>query len=290
VPENVLPQPTTHHPQPTKVAFFGSPQFAVPILKSLQTAFSIPVVVTQPPKPLGRHKKITATPVAELAESYGIPILAPAKLSEPQFRKDLEPIAVDVAVVAAYGKILPRWLLDWPSRGMINVHGSILPAYRGASPIAAAIADGCSETGITFMQMSEGMDEGDVLRIYKTEISEHDTTLTVTEKLSLLAATHIADVVQDYLTGLTTSQPQPTTEVSYTYTLKAADGRIDLNNPPANLPDLIRAYYPWPGVWTEWRGKRIKFLPEGQLQMEGKRPVSLADFRRGYPEFPDIII
>lgn len=243
-------------------------------------------MVSQPAKAIGRHRQLQATPVTQAAAALGLATLTPTKLSEPDFKAAVAAIDVTVAVVAAYGKIIPAWLLQWPAKGMINVHGSLLPAYRGASPIATAIANGDEQTGITMMLMNEKMDEGDILQKFETTITDSDTTSTLTQKLSELAASHIAETVEQFVAGALKPVPQPTKNVSYTKLLTSEDGRIDFESPPDNLGNLIRAFYPWPGVWGMWDGKRVKLLPDGMVQMEGKTPVSLADFRRGHPDFP----
>jgi methionyl-tRNA formyltransferase len=282
-----MSQPTL---PPSQISFFGSPIFAVPILERLAENFAIKLVISQPSKKTGSSQRIQSTAVAAKAETLGLPLATPAKLSDPDFRELIEAIQVDVAVVAAYGKILPKWLLDWPRLGMINVHGSLLPAYRGASPIAAAIADQQDQTGITMMQMDVGMDEGPILKQFICPITPGDTTASLSDKLSRLAADQIVDTVQEYVAGRLSSRPQPPAGVSYTKLLTTADGRVDLDDLPSTIEALCRAYYPWPGVWTIWQGKRLKLLPGNMVQLEGKRPTSIADFRRGHPTFPTTVL
>jgi methionyl-tRNA formyltransferase len=266
------------------LAFIGSPQFAVPILEALTEEFELKVVISQPDKAVGRHRIMQPTAVAARAVELGLPVLKPAKLTH-ELQATLQAFKVELAVVAAYGKIIPAWMLRWPDKGMINVHGSLLPEYRGASPISQAIADGQIETGITFMLMNEGMDEGDMLAVIRTAISPQDTAATLTNTLSRLAAEQINQVVHDYLSGHLTPHPQPY-NATYTKLLSREDGQIDLTNPPSNMDHLIRAYYPWPGVWSIWQGKRVKFLPESMIQIEGKKPIKLADYVRQDSDFP----
>ncbi len=271
-----------------RIAFFGSPMFAVPVLESLQEEFEVVLVVSQPAKPGKRHT-VEETPVTKRAIELGLAVATPDKLRAADFKTILETTPVDVAVVAAYGKILPQWLLDWPAKGMINVHGSLLPRYRGASPISAAILAGDETTGITFMQMNSKMDEGDMLATFEMPITPNDTTASLTEKLSHLAARQVVEVVNARLHDELEALPQPE-GASYTSPLETADGEIDLNNPPADLSRRIRAFYPWPGVWGMWQGKRVKLLPEGLVQMEGKKATPLTDFLRGHADFPIKII
>ena len=271
---------------PTPVAFFGTPEFALPILSQLANAFDVRAVVTQPDKPAGKGLTTRPSAVAQLAHELDLPIFKPTTLKDEQFRSSILKIPVEVAIVAAYGKIIPNWLLQWPTRGMINVHGSLLPKYRGASPITGAILAGETTTGITFMQMTPGLDEGDILTMYSAPISDTDTTGSLSKTLSRLAADHIGDVVKKYLDDQISPIPQDSTHASYTSTLDSSQGYIDIDSPPAHLDRLIRAYYPWPGVWTTFRGKRVKLLPQDMVQMEGKKTVPLKDFLNGYPDFP----
>jgi methionyl-tRNA formyltransferase len=273
----------------TPIAFLGSPDFAVPILEALVKNFDLRVVITQPAQMVGKHRQLQSTAIGRLAESLGIPVLTPTKLRDPEFRAILKTYQVNLGIVAAYGRILPDWMLDWPTKGMINVHGSLLPAYRGASPISAAILDGLTSTGITFMFMNAGMDEGDILTKIELPISPDDTKDSLSQKLSQLASHHIASVAQHYLADQLTAQPQAL-PASYTQPLQKDDGQVDVNQLPLDLERRIRAYSAWPGVWLVWKGKRIKLLPHQMVQLEGKRPVSLTDFLLGHPDFPLKII
>lgn len=268
------------------IAFFGTPNFSVPILKSLQNNFRISVVVSQPAKPVGKGLRPTPSPVSDYAISQNIPLLTPASLKDPQFKQQLVQHHVDVAVVVAYGNILPRWLLEWPGHGAINIHASLLPKYRGASPIAAAILDNQPVTGLTLIQMNTKMDEGDILAKTELAIDPDDTTISLSQKLSDLAARWSPKVIHQHIEGKITPTPQDHANATYCSHIQKADGYFALDSPPDNLSAMVRAYYPWPGTWTEFRNKRVKLLPGGHIQMEGKKPTDLESFLRGYPDFP----
>jgi methionyl-tRNA formyltransferase len=273
---------TNSHPLTT--VFFGTPYFSVPILRSLAATTSVKAVVTQAPKPAGKGHLPRQSPVQHTAEELGLTVLTPHRLKD--IREQLTALTLDVAVVAAYGKILPGWMLSWPRMGAINVHGSILPAYRGAAPISAAILAGDAETGITYMQMNEKMDEGDILEIHRLPILADDTTLSLSQRMAALAAETLPDFIDQLSTNQLTSQPQNHDQATYTKLLTKDDGFIDLDAPPDHLERLIRAYHPWPSAWGMLGTKRVKLLPGGMVQMEGKKAVPLADFLRGYPDFP----
>ena len=269
-----------------RIAFFGTPSFACPSLAALALAHEVVAVVSQPAKPMGKHLALTDSAVAQVARDHQLPLFTPQKLREEPFYTEILKLEVEVAVVAAYGKILPQWLLDWPKHGMINIHGSLLPKYRGASPVTAALLAGDDETGITYIKMNAGMDEGEMLAAFSVAIDTVDTTQSLMDKLATTAATHIVEVVEGNMSGSLTPVAQDSTMATYTSLLKKEDGRIDFNTPPENLERIIRAYFPWPGVWGDFEGKRVKLLPGGLVQMEGKTPQILEQFRLVHPTFP----
>jgi methionyl-tRNA formyltransferase len=269
-----------------QTAFFGTPNFAVPILQRLMDVTHVRVVVTQSPKPVGKNLQLQLSPIHKLALDHAIPVLSPLKIKDTDFRSTLLSNNVDLAVVAAYGKILPAWILEWPRMNAVNVHGSLLPKYRGASPIAAAILHGEAISGITYMQMNVAMDEGPMLEKYQVSLAKDETMESLATKLSLLAATTLPDFLRQYAEGSMLAKPQDDSEATYTHLLTKEDGRIDFSTPPIDLERRIRAFYPWPGVWGIFRDKRVKLLPNNIVQMEGKKATGLSDFKRGYPEFP----
>lgn len=268
------------------IAFFGTPEFSVPILQALSEEFEISLVISQPDKPVGKGLKVQSSPVSRFARNHNLPLLTPSSLRTDDAKKTLLGYEVDVAVVVAYGKILPQWVLDWPRHGAINIHGSLLPKHRGASPIAASILAGDNQTGLSYIKMNAEMDAGDVLCTSTVDIYPDDTTESLGIKLSSKASEDINTVVESYLKGALIPTPQDHIQASYADMIQKDDGYIDLDQPPANLHRMVRAYHPWPGTWTQFRGKRVKLLPNQMVQMEGKKATDLKSFLNGYPDFP----
>ncbi len=207
----------------------------------------------------------------------------------------------DLAVVAAYGRILTKSELEMPKFGAINVHPSLLPKYRGPSPIQAAILNGDKITGITIIKMDEEVDHGPIIYQEELELSNIDNFDTLSKKCFQRSAEILPQIIEDFVSGKIKLVPQDHTKATYCERLTRESGYFPIDNPPTpeNLDKMIRAYHPWPGVWTKWNGKIVKFLPsprhpeersdEGSnylLQMEGKKPISLKDFINGYPNFP----
>lgn len=194
----------------------------------------------------------------------------------------------DLAVVASYGRILTKDELDTPKYGFINIHPSLLPKYRGASPIQQAILNGDKISGITIIKMDEIVDHGPIIYQQHLELSSSDNFDTLSKKMFHRAAEILPQVITDFIQGRIKPVTQNHDMATFCVKLTKESGYFDINNPPPpkTLDRMIRAYYPWPSVWTKWIGKIVKFLPEGKIQMEGKRPVSLKDFLNGYPDFP----
>lgn len=307
----------------TRIIFMGTPEFAAPTLHALLAASSqhnwqVVAVATQPDRPAGRSKQPVSSPIKRTALAAGVPVLQPASLrKEPAAVEALRQLAPDLIVVAAYGLILPKSVLEIPTFGCINVHASLLPAYRGASPITAAILDGLAETGVTIMLMDEGMDTGPVLRQAAQPIQPTDTTATLSARLAdqgaaLLVATlvdwrrgAIAPVTQSALSGI------PST----CRLIQKEDGRIDWTQPAALIERMTRAYTPWPSAYTLWKGEPFKIIAAtvmpgaaapgqvirtaegaavgtgaGLLQLRtvqpaGKRPLDIRSFLNGAPDF-----
>lgn len=286
--------------EPIRLVYFGTPEFSASILKSLigQSTvgeYSITLVVTAPPKLAGRDQKPRTTPVEELARQFEIPVVAPSwfakkdekgkRILNQEILKKIKDANPEVIVVASYGKILPKEILEIPTHGAINVHASLLPKFRGASPIQTAIAAGEETTGISIMKMNEKMDEGPVIIAAKQKISPKDTSETLSNKLAFLGANLLNHVIHLWVAGKIKAKAQNHDKATYTKILTKEDGKIDWTKPPKNLSSLVRAYYPWPGVWTLYNGKKLKLLPNNEVQIEGKKPVSLKEFRSGYKDF-----
>jgi methionyl-tRNA formyltransferase len=265
-----------------KIVFYGTSAFAVPALRALAKdgRFSIAAVVSQPDRPVGRHAEMTQTPVKAAALELGLPVFT--ELPEQEF---------DAAVVASYGKIIPQSELDRAPHRFINIHASLLPKYRGASPIREAIKKGDAETGVTIMEMDAKMDHGPVLKIETLPIDSTDTTPTLTDKLADLGASMIGDALEGVLNGSLKPVEQDHAAATFVKLIKKEDGLIDpAVTDPALVLRLIRANDPWPGTFFMKDGKRVKIISAhiendalvlDVVQPEGKRPMSWADFLRG---------
>ena len=244
-----------------KIVFMGTPEFAVPSLKALIVAGNKVVsVVTQPDKPKGRGKVLTPPPVKELALQHNIPVLQPEKIRDETFINVIKGLCPDIIVVIAYGKILPKAILDIPPKGCINVHASLLPKYRGAAPINWAIINGEPETGITTMLMDEGMDTGDILLTEKIKIKDDDTASDIHDRLKDLGAQVLLKTIHALEKGTIKPVPQDNFQASYAPMLKKEDGRIDWTLGPEGIRNLIRGLNPWPGAYTRWEGMQIKIF------------------------------
>lgn len=253
---------------PTRIVFMGTPDFAAPSLQALHASgpthgWEVVAVVTQPDRPAGRGKQVTAGPVKALAQRLGVPVMQPATLRKaPVAVAELLALAPDLLVVAAYGLILPRRVLEIPTFGCINVHASLLPAYRGASPISAAILDGLESTGVSIMLMDEGMDTGPVLTQASQPIHASDTTATLTARLAQQGATLLVETLPGWLSGELSPIPQaelPGTP-SVCRLIKKEAGLIDWRLPAVTIERMTRAYTPWPSAYTLWKGAPFKIL------------------------------
>lgn len=251
---------------PTRIVFMGTPLFAVPSLQALHAAghgWEIVAVVTQPDRPAGRGKQVSVGPVKALAERLGLPVLQPPTLRKaPAAVAELAALSADLFVVAAYGLILPRRVLELPTYGCINVHASLLPAYRGASPISAAILDGLEVTGVSIMLMDEGMDTGPILTQATQPITATDTTGSLTERLAQQGAKLLVETLPRWLAG--DLPPIPQAELpgmpSICRLIKKEAGLIDWSLPAATIERMTRAYAPWPSAYTTWKGGPLKIV------------------------------
>lgn len=235
-----------------RVVFFGTPRFAVPTLERLAAddRFQVALVVTQPDRPAGRGRRLETSAVAEAARARGLPLYQPPTLRAAAGRRPLAEVGADLYVVAAFGLIFGPKTLALPRLGCVNVHASLLPRYRGASPVAAAIAAGDAESGVTLMLMEAGLDTGPVLASVEEPIRPDDTTGSLTERLALLGAELTIRALPRYAAGELAPQPQPPAGASLTRPLTKADGWLDWSRPAVELERLVRAMSPWPGAWT----------------------------------------
>ena len=245
----------------TNIVFMGSPQFAVPTLATLAGEHTILAVFTQPDKPAGRGKVLTAVPVKRWAAAHGLPLYQPQSLrKDPSALETLRDLRPEAIVVAAYGLILPQAILDIPAHGCLNVHASLLPRHRGAAPIAAAILAGDAETGITIIRMQAELDTGPILTMAREPIRADDTTQSLSERLADLGACVMADTLPKYLRGEIVPQPQPEEGASYSPKIDKARAQIDWRQPAIQIERMVRAYTPWPGAFTFWNGTPLKIL------------------------------
>ncbi|MCR4691962.1 MAG: methionyl-tRNA formyltransferase [Lachnospiraceae bacterium] len=259
-----------------KIVFMGTPDFAAVCLEALYEAgHEITCVVTQPDRPKGRKKELCPSPVKECALKRGTPLLQPEKIRQPEQIQALKAYEADLFVVAAFGQILPREILDMPRLGCINVHASLLPKYRGAAPIQQAILDGEKETGVTIMQMAEGLDTGDILTKRVCPISEEDTGGSLFDKLADLGAALLTETIPLLEAGSITPQKQDDSLASYVKMLKKEDGLVDFSKDAEVLFNQIRALQPWPGAFLQRKGKKIGLLASRVI--DGERQAKEAE-------------
>lgn len=302
-----------------RIAFMGTPDFSATILKALlEASYPIVAVYTQPPRQSGRGYKLTPSPVQDLAVAHTIPVFSPSSLKTEETQKEWQSLNLDIAIVAAYGLLLPSAILKAPRLGCINVHASLLPRWRGAAPIQRAILAGDKETGITLMKMDKGLDTGDVIALEQIPIDSSMTTPRLLEILTSLGADLLLKTLPLYLSGKIQPIPQPQEGVTYASKLTKEEGLLDWVLPAPLLERKVRALNPWPGTWFEVGQDRIKVLEavalpgdkthspgmildnklsiacgEGifrplRVQKVGKSALSVAEFLRGY-ELPPIL-
>ena len=252
-----------------KIVFMGSPDFSLSALRLLAENYQVVGVVTQPDRASGRGRELKAPPVKTLALELNIPVIQPEKLREPEAMQQLREWNPDLIVVAAFGQLLKKEVLDLPKYGCINIHASLLPRWRGAAPINAAILAGDEETGITIMKMDVGLDTGPMLAIKKIRIRRDDTAGSVFQALSKLGANLLIETLPNYLAGNITPTPQPEEGSTYAPMLKKQDGQLDFTRPAVELERRVRAMNPWPGAWFEWNGNVLKVARASVSEAKG---------------------
>ncbi|HZQ67158.1 MAG TPA: methionyl-tRNA formyltransferase [Terriglobales bacterium] len=301
-----------------QLVFCGTPQFAVPTLQALiDNQFQIGLVVTQPDRPQGRGLQLSASPVKQRALNLGLPLTQPDKIKNNQeFRDRLAGLAPDAIIVVGYGRIIPQWMIDLPRLGNINLHGSLLPKYRGAAPVQWAIASGEIITGVTTMRIDAGLDTGDILLQREMNIQPEDTSETLAPRLATIGAELMVETLRGLRAGNVSPVPQDHSKASLAPILRKEDGLIDFHLPAKQIQDRLRGFQPWPGAFTKFRDRTFNVwraivtqqsIPEGQLavdnrllvgcgnntalellevQPEGKKRMPAADFVRGYRPKP----
>ena len=258
-----------------RVIFMGTPDFSVPALRAIAARHDVVAVYSQPPRAAGRGQKPRPSPVALAAQALGISVRTPARLRDPQDQADFAALGADVAVVVAYGLILPQPVLDAPRLGCLNIHASILPRWRGAAPIHRAILAGDAETGVAIMQVEAGLDTGPVLALTRTPIAADDTTASLHDRLSAMGA----DLITDVLDRLPLpAVPQPDDGVTYAAKIDKAEARIDWTQPAEQVDRQIRGLSPFPGAWCVVGDERVKLLASRVAQGQGAPGTVLPDF------------
>jgi methionyl-tRNA formyltransferase len=272
------------------VVFFGTPSFVVPVLENLHKNFNLVGVVTAPDTEQGRKKILTPSPVKSYAEKNNIEVFQPDKLDTLLLEK-LRKVKADIFVVAAYGKIIPQSIIESPRFGSVNIHPSLLPLYRGPSPIQTALLNGDSTTGISIIKMDEKMDHGPILSQWKVDLQADDTFEKLHFSLFEEAAKKLPSIITDYVENRIVPTPQIDAHTTTCHMITRVSGYFDSNNPPnpQELDRMIRAYYPWPNAWTKLKlanGKEqiVKFYPGDKVQVEGGKPMNLEEFFNGHPE------
>ena len=266
-----------------KIAFLGTSAFAVPALRALAEAgHDIAAVYTRAPKPAGRGQQERRTPVHDLAAELGLAVHTPRSLKSEEEATAFKALDLDAAVVVSYGHILPKRFLDAPVLGCINIHGSLLPRWRGAAPIHRAILAGDAETGVTTMRMDEGLDTGPMLLAESTPISAADTAETVHDRLAALGARLIVSTLDGLMRNSIDAVAQPEEGVTYAHKLGKEEGVLDWRRPAAELERKVRAFHPWPGTSFEANSERIKVL-EASLTLAGGAPGTVSLARDGFP-------
>jgi methionyl-tRNA formyltransferase len=301
-----------------RVIFMGTPKFAVPALKALTNVHQVVGVVTQPDRPAGRGRELHQSPVKQVAMEHDLPVYQPRSLRTPEAVAQLADWKAEVIVVAAFGQILAEEVLNLPPHGCLNVHASLLPRWRGAAPVAAAILAGDELTGVTIMKMDPGLDTGAVLAQREEPIQADDTRATLMERLSIVGAELLVETLPEYLAGEIELRPQKDGEATVAEQLRKEDGRLDWSRPAIVLDRKIRAFSPWPGTFTFWQGLRLKVIAasplpdldrevapgtvvegldgvavatgEGALRLEevqlaGRRAMAIGPFLRGRQDF-----
>jgi len=298
-----------------KLVFCGTPEFAVPTLKAVVGGHDVALVVTQPDRAAGRGMEMQAPPVKRAALAHGIPVVQPEKIkANTEFRERLEAVQPDAIIVVAYGRIIPRWMLDLPPFGNINLHGSLLPKYRGAAPVQWAIANGDTVTGVTTMRIDEGLDTGDMLLAHTIPIAANETAPDVFNALSDIGAQLMVQTLGRLAAGNIDPQQQDHAQATLAPILTREDGAIDFARTAQQIYNRWRGFQPWPGAHTLLRGKKLivhrmhveaSDAPEpgmlsvhgeemlvgcgsgtvitfDELQMEGKRRMTASEFLRGF--------
>ena len=263
--------------KPISVVFFGTPEFAVPSLNMLlKQGYDIKVVVTQTDKKIGREQKIVFSVVKEFALGNNLKVLQPASCRDQKFIEEIKKINPDLIILIAFGQIIPNEILEIPKYRALNLHASLLPCHRGASPIQAAILCNDKKTGITLIRMTKKLDAGPIIYQKEIEITENETAATLHDKLKVLAALVIKEALPKWISKELKEKPQKEKKATFCWILKREHGQIDFNKTAEEIKRQVRAFYPWPGTFIIWEGKRLKIIDvEITEEKENKKPGKL---------------
>ena len=240
-----------------RLIFLGTPAFAVPTLEAVAQKHDVISVITQPDRPKGRGQELAASPVKRAAERLGLPVYQPERIKRPEAQAQLAVLAPEVMVVVGYGQIIPQAVIDTAPRGIVNVHASLLPKYRGAAPVQWAIVNGETRTGVTTMQINAGLDTGDILLDRETDIGPEETAVELGERLSLMGAELLIETLDGFARGAITPRKQDDAQASYAPILKKEDGAISWGEPAGAIHNRVRGLLPWPGAYTRFRGQLL---------------------------------
>ena len=298
-----------------RLVFLGTPSFAVPTLEALAEKHDVVTVVTQPDRPKGRGHEPAASPVKQAALRLGLPVYQPERIKRPEAQAHLASLQPEIMVVVGYGQIIPPSVIDIAPRGIVNVHASLLPKYRGAAPIQWAIVNGDTRTGVTTMQINAGLDTGDILLARETEIGPEESAIDLGSRLSVMGAELLVETLDGLSRGMIQPRKQDDAHASLAPILKKEDGEIDWSQPAQTIHNRVRGLVPWPGAYTRFRGQllhvwRARLAPEGtppapgrvivcgdgrmlkllEVQLEGRKRMSADAFANGHrPNANDIL-
>lgn len=259
--------------------FLGTPDFAVPSLRSLhQAGYRIPAVFTQPDRPKGRGRQLAPPPVKVAALELGLEVLQPERIRRPEVVEQIRALAPEIMIVVGYGQIIPQSIIDIPRLGILNVHASLLPKYRGAAPIQWAIANGETTTGVTIMRIDAGLDTGDTLAFAETSIGPEETAPQLSERLAATGAQLLVDTIAAYAAGRIAPQPQDHPNATLAPILTKDDGRIDFSQPAAVIHNRLRGFTPWPGAHTTFRGAGLKVIAARPARETLQAPPGTLEF------------
>jgi methionyl-tRNA formyltransferase len=263
-----------------KVVFLGSGSFAIPSLEALIAHHEVAAVVTQPDREKGRGRGLAPPPVKPVAQAHGVPVLQPLRIKHPEAQEALRSLAPELQVIVAYGQILPPSVIDIPPRGTVNVHASLLPRYRGAAPIQWAIVNAESETGVTTMQIDEGLDTGPLLLSRALSIGAEETAGELEPRLARLGAEVLIETLERLAEGTLTPTPQDHTRATLAPLIRKEDGRLDWDQPAASIACRVRGFHPWPGTSTRYAGLTLKLLRVRPEPGRGGEPGQLVALDR----------